>query len=190
MPQLPRYEYTGPVDHTVIADKTKLKGKSVVITGGANGMGEAFVRAFVAAGSFVTFGDVNVERGNALQNELGEQSRFVKCDITKWDDQVKMFEVAIADSPSKSCDVVIANAGISRSSTDSLWDLDDPDAEPVRPDLKIVDVNIYGTLYTWKLAVHYFRKQPDDEIRDRCFIMTGSMVAWIDSPVSLPLAPL
>lgn len=40
-----------------------------------------------------------------------------------------------------------------------------------------------GTLYTWKLAVHYFRKQPDTDARDRCFIITGSMVAWIDSPV-------
>ena len=41
-----------------------------------------------------------------------------------------------------------------------------------------------GTFYTWKLAVHYFRKQPDSEERDRCFIITGSMVAYIDSPVS------
>jgi hypothetical protein len=40
-----------------------------------------------------------------------------------------------------------------------------------------------GTMYTWKLAVHYFRKQPDTDARDRCFIITGSMVAWIDSPV-------
>jgi len=40
-------------------------------------------------------------------------------------------------------------------------------------------------MYTWKLAVHYFRKQPDTDDRDRCFIITGSMVAWIDSPVCL-----
>lgn len=59
----------------------------------------------------------------------------------------------------------------------------DINAAPVKPDLKIVDVNLTGTLYTWKLAVHYFRKQPDTEERDRCFIITGSMVAWIDSPV-------
>jgi hypothetical protein len=56
--------------------------------------------------------------------------------------------------------------------------------EPTKPDLNIVKVNIDGTLYTWKLATYYFRRQPDNEDRDRCFIMTGSMVAWIDSPVS------
>ena len=60
----------------------------------------------------------------------------------------------------------------------------DPNGEPTKPDLKIVRVNIDGTFYTWKLAVHYFRKQPDVPERDRCFIITGSMVAWIDSPVS------
>lgn len=90
MPQLPRYEYTGPVDHTIPYDKAKLKGKSVVITGGANGMGEEFVRAFVAAGSFVTFGDVNSDRGKALEAKLGQQAQFVKCDITSWDEQVVM----------------------------------------------------------------------------------------------------
>lgn len=42
-----------------------------------------------------------------------------------------------------------------------------------------------GSLYTWKLAVHYFRKQPENEERDRCFIITGSMTAYIDSPVRI-----
>lgn len=59
----------------------------------------------------------------------------------------------------------------------------DPNGEPTKPDLKIVRVNIDGTFYTWKLATHYFRKQPDVPERDRCFIITGSLVAWIDSPV-------
>ena len=63
----------------------------------------------------------------------------------------------------------------------------DTNNEPTKPDLNIIDVNVNGTLYTWKLAVHYFRQQLDTPERDRCFIMTGSMVAWIDSPVCLPI---
>ncbi|KAL6246282.1 hypothetical protein RBB50_006518 [Rhinocladiella similis] len=181
---IPRYTYNGPVDHTVVPDKSKVKGKSVIVTGGANGMGEAMVRAFAAAGAFVTFGDLQ-PRGTELEEELnadGEKVAFVKCDIRNWDDQIRMFETAKKNSPSNSVDIVIANAGISRSSGDSLWNLDDPNGEPTKPDLNIIRVNIDGTLYTWKLAVHYFRQQPDTEDRDRCFIITGSMVAWIDSP--------
>ncbi|CAI7667355.1 unnamed protein product [Penicillium pancosmium] len=89
-----------------------------------------------------------------------------------------MFEAAIKNSPYKSCDIVIANAGISRASGDDLWPLDDPNSPPVKPELNIVNVNLIGTMYTWKLAVHYFRKQPDTEDRDRCFVITGSMANW------------
>ncbi|TDZ33310.1 5'-hydroxyaverantin dehydrogenase [Colletotrichum spinosum] len=147
-------------------------------------MGEACVRAFVESGAFVTFGDVN-PRGKDIERELnvnGERSAFVECDIRDWNQQKVMFEIAKGRSPNHSVDIVIANAGISRSSGDSLWNLDDPAGEPTKPNLNIVDVNLKGSLYTWKLAVHYFRQQPESEDRDRCFIITGSMVGWIDSP--------
>lgn len=212
MPQLSRYTYTGPVDHTVVPDRSKMSGKSVIVTGGANGIGEACVRAFAAAGAFVTFGDLS-ERGKELEKELnagGDRVAFVRCDICSWDEQKTLFETAVSKSPNHSVDVVLANAGISRSSGDSLWNLDgmtssltiskccllhlrllncylDPQGEPTKPNLNIVRVNVDGTMYTWKLATHYFRRQPDNEDRDRCFIMTGSMVAWIDSPVSYSL---
>lgn len=125
---LPRYSYSGPTDHTVVPDRAKARGKSVIVTGGANGMGEACVRDFVAAGSFVTFADVNEQRGREVEKELngaGEQKCvFVKCDIRNWEELKSVFETAKARSPSNSVDVVIANAGISRSSGDSLWNLD------------------------------------------------------------------
>lgn len=35
-----------------------------------------------------------------------------------------MFEAAITHSPNRSCDIVIANAGISRAFGDDLWPLD------------------------------------------------------------------
>ncbi|KAJ5690699.1 hypothetical protein N7462_005091 [Penicillium macrosclerotiorum] len=184
MPQLPRYEYTGPVDCTVPPKKRILKGKSVIVTGGANGMGETIARAFAAEGAFVTIADMDETRGSKIAEELSPNAQFVRCNITSWEDQVSMFEAAISNSPHHSCDIVIANAGISRAHGDDLWPLDDPYSPPVKPELNIVNVNLIGTMYTWKLAVHYFRKQPDTEDRDRCFIITGSMVAWIDSPAN------
>jgi NAD(P)-dependent dehydrogenase (short-subunit alcohol dehydrogenase family) len=90
-------------------------------------MGEAFVRDFVAAGAYVTFADVNEQRGQAIESELnasGTTCQFVKCDIRDWDQQKGVFDKAKSQSPSNSVDVVIANAGISRSSGDSLWNLD------------------------------------------------------------------
>ena len=90
-------------------------------------MGEVMVRQFVDAGAFVTFGDVN-ERGHDIEKELNgrgsKRCAFVKCDIREWEDQKRMFETAKSSSPANSVDIVIANAGISRSSGDSLWNLD------------------------------------------------------------------
>lgn len=66
-------------------DSASLEGKSVIITGGASGIGEACLRAFVAAGAFVTFGDLADDLGNAIVAELGgENVAFVHCDVTKW----------------------------------------------------------------------------------------------------------
>ena len=51
-------------------------------------MGEELVRQFAAAGSYVTFGDVNEDRGKQLEGELnsdGEKVQFIKCDIADWD---------------------------------------------------------------------------------------------------------
>lgn len=123
---LPPYEYKGAVDHTVKPAIDRAAGKSVIVTGGANGIGESCVRHFVDAGAFVTFADLN-ERGTTIEKELNSGVRrcqFVKCDIRSWDDQKAVFEAAKSQSPSQSVDIVIANAGISRSSGDSLWQLD------------------------------------------------------------------
>lgn len=49
-------------------------------------------------------------------------SQFVKCDVRSWDDQVRVFESAILESPSNSCDIVVANAGI--VGVDDLYKLD------------------------------------------------------------------
>lgn len=123
---LPPYEYRGPIDHTVKPAVDRAAGKSVIVTGGANGIGESCVRHFVDAGAFVTFADLN-DRGTTIEKELNSDIRrcqFVKCDIRSWEDQKVVFDAAKSQSPSQSVDVVIANAGISRSSGDSLWKLD------------------------------------------------------------------
>jgi NAD(P)-dependent dehydrogenase (short-subunit alcohol dehydrogenase family) len=59
-----------------------LKGRTVVVTGGAGGIGESIVRAFHAQGARVGFLDIDTARGTKLQAELGEGTRFVACDLT------------------------------------------------------------------------------------------------------------
>jgi len=91
-----------------------------------------------------------------------------------------MFKAAIANSPSKSVDIVVANAGI--NSTDPMYQLGDLDTDPQKPDLNILDINLYGVMYTTKLAFHYFQMHPLDDKHDRCLIVQASVGAYIDLP--------
>jgi NAD(P)-dependent dehydrogenase (short-subunit alcohol dehydrogenase family) len=57
-----------------------LKDKVVIVTGGASGIGEAFVRAFAENGARVAFLDLQQDVGEALARDVG--ARFVPCDLT------------------------------------------------------------------------------------------------------------
>jgi NAD(P)-dependent dehydrogenase (short-subunit alcohol dehydrogenase family) len=61
----------------------ELKNKNVVITGGANGIGAAAVRAFAAHDARVFFCDVDVARGRALQAELAPRAVFQRVDLVQ-----------------------------------------------------------------------------------------------------------
>jgi NAD(P)-dependent dehydrogenase (short-subunit alcohol dehydrogenase family) len=67
---------------SVAATYPDLAGKTVLITGGASGIGEAIVRRFAAQGSRVGFLDINDAAGEALAAELGGDVRYVHADLT------------------------------------------------------------------------------------------------------------
>jgi NAD(P)-dependent dehydrogenase (short-subunit alcohol dehydrogenase family) len=119
-----------------------------------------------------------------LTSEPREKCCFVKCDTRSWDDQVRMFEAAISKSPSKSVDVVIGNAGVGRGSGDPMMSLEDPSSTPTKPSMHIIDINLIGVMYSLKLAIHYFRRCPIDDSRDRLFIFGGSIAGYVDNLVS------
>ena len=58
-----------------------LKGASVLVTGGASGIGEYLVRSFAEQGARVGFLDIDAARGAALAAELGEAVRVAACDL-------------------------------------------------------------------------------------------------------------
>jgi len=98
----------------------------------------------------------------------------VHCDVTKWESQTKLFEHAIGTFGS--VDIVVANAGIYE--TGIFLPLDDDDA-PSAPNLKTLEVNTNGVIYTTRLAVHYLRKSNSDL---KAVILLGSMASWIGAP--------
>lgn len=87
----------------------RMLGKIVLISGGARGLGAAVVRAFVAEGASVVVGDVLVDAGEALADEL-PRTTFVKLDVTSeldWADAV-----ARTEELHGALHVLVNNAGI------------------------------------------------------------------------------
>ena len=93
-------------DYTTVQYRS-LQDRSVVITGGASGIGEEIVRAFAAQGARVSFIDIAQEPGNALANATG--ATFHACDVT---DIPALREVlARIESDQGGVDVLVNNAG-------------------------------------------------------------------------------
>ncbi|KAJ5979951.1 Short-chain dehydrogenase/reductase SDR [Penicillium waksmanii] len=177
------YTHSGPVDCNKPFDVGNIKGKTAIVTGGANGIGEAYVRALVAAGARVCIGDLDVERGSKLAQEL-HGTKFISCDITQWNDQVHLFREAVTFSQSGNISYVVANAGVFRQ--DEVFSYSGDNQEPEEPSLALIDVNIKGALYTAKLAAHYFIRQNGQQIspkqEDTCLVLIGSGAAFLDCP--------
>ncbi|MFD4174164.1 SDR family NAD(P)-dependent oxidoreductase [Streptomyces anulatus] len=95
----------------------KLDGRVVLVTGAARGQGEQEARLFAAEGARVVVADVLVEQGEALVEELGEESgedvaRFVRLDVGSEEDWAAA--VAVAKDAFGKIDGLVNNAGILR----------------------------------------------------------------------------
>jgi NAD(P)-dependent dehydrogenase (short-subunit alcohol dehydrogenase family) len=85
-----------------------LRGKVVLLTGGANGIGEATVRALHDQGAQIYFCDVDAKAGKRLSAELGEGVFFSKVDLRQ-EKPVRAWVQSVGKSRGQ-IDVLINNA--------------------------------------------------------------------------------
>jgi 5'-hydroxyaverantin dehydrogenase len=153
---------TQAVVFDTLFDATNLKGKSVLITGGASGIGAAVVTTLAAAGAFVTISDLQQEAGSAVAKDLKSQGfkvQFVQTDVTSYESQTTAFKSAITFGGGK-LDIVVPSAGIIAEK--NLLDMaaaTEPsiDTAPPEPSFSGVEVNLKGVYYSCYLALYYFR---------------------------------
>ncbi|CAN3978282.1 glucose 1-dehydrogenase [Kitasatospora purpeofusca] len=124
-----------------------LTGKTVVITGGARGLGAEAARLAVAAGANVVITDLLEEEGLATAAELGERARFVRHDVTSEEDWQRVVDHAVAEFGA--VHGLVNNAGISTGTL--LAD------ESVAYFRKVLDVNLTGVFIGMKTVVPAMR---------------------------------
>ena len=115
-----------------------IRGKQVLITGAARGIGYAFARAFVDEGASVMVADRDIERAEMAAQSLGERCAAVLMDVS---DQASI-EQAVQTTIDRfgRIDVLINNAAIFTAA---------PIVEIERADFeRCFSINVAGTLFT------------------------------------------
>jgi 3-oxoacyl-[acyl-carrier protein] reductase len=95
----------------------RLKDKSAVVTGGANGIGLATVHAFLREGASVAMWDLS-DKGAEIAQQLtkeGHKVTFTKVSVTNRNDVQKATEAALKQFGR--IDILINNAGITKDRT-------------------------------------------------------------------------
>jgi NAD(P)-dependent dehydrogenase (short-subunit alcohol dehydrogenase family) len=178
-PVLDKVRQSPPVDLSIPYELSWVKDKHILITGGASGFGAEWARVWAGAGATLVLADVNVKLGTEVaarirQDTGNEGVHFVECDVRDWQAQVRLFKEAVRLSPHGGIDCVIANAGIAGLEPFHNPNNDFNVDEPRKPNLKVIDVNLTGVLYTTQLALWWLKRNP------------GSSAASVDAKPTSP----
>lgn len=124
-----------------------LKGKNVLITGAANGIGVSYVKELMKAGiGKIAILDVSVQTGEELAKNMNAEhgagkAVFHKCDVSNLAEFESLFKKVNADFGG--LDIVINNAGIMN---DGLWE-------------KEIAINFSGVVFGTMQAINVMSKE-------------------------------
>ncbi|ORY15947.1 hypothetical protein BCR34DRAFT_597993 [Clohesyomyces aquaticus] len=157
------FRSTPKVDFTKNINLSNVKGKSVIVTGGANGIGAGCAAAFAAAGAYVTILDINSESGGAVAKDLtdkGYHVQFTPTDMTSFSSQTSGFLSALAFSPTHTLDIIVCSAGVTGANIQTWLNTQSTSSTslPEAPKTAALDVNLTGVFYNIHLALYYFRQ--------------------------------
>jgi 3-oxoacyl-[acyl-carrier protein] reductase len=119
---------------------TRFQDKTVLVTGGAKGIGAATARRFAAEGATVVVADFDEAAANETAQEI--DGHAVRCDVTKREDVEAAVEAALTRGGS--LDVLVTCAGIIRDNL--LFKMADEDWTAV------IDTHLRGTFYAVRAA--------------------------------------
>lgn len=177
---------------TALLDMFSLKGRSALVTGGASGIGLAYVEAVAEGGAQVTIADIDAvgaEREAARLRDLGYDVRHSVTDVS--DDNSVRAAFDDHEAAFGALDIAFANAGMAAGTgylgmdgqRDPAGSIDNFKVEDWRQTLAI---NLDGAFYTIRHAVRLMKKHG----RRGSIIATSSNASEITAPiVATPYMP-
>ena len=126
----------------------RFENRTVIVTGGARGMGASHARGFIAEGANVVIADVVEQEGQSLADELGDRAIFSRLDVTSEADWAAT--VTAAENAFGPVSVLVNNAGIVHFA---------PIADTTPADWsRVIDINLTGTYLGIRALASSMRK--------------------------------
>ncbi len=127
-----------------MANNIDLKGRTAVVTGGAQGFGRAIVERFAASGAAVDIWDRDVALAEKTAGEIGGKVRVVEVDVAEYDSVEKARDQSVAHLGR--IDILVNNAGIAGANA-TTWDT------AVDEWRKVMRINLDGPFLCCKAVV-------------------------------------
>ena len=124
------------------------QAKTVLITGGAGGMGLAFAERYSAAGAWLALADVDSRRLGAAVESVGGDCLAIAADVAKGADCRRMVEETVARFGR--LDLLVNAAGVwvegpVEEMTEAMWD-------------SCLDINLKGTFFACRYSIPALEK--------------------------------
>jgi len=148
------------------------EGKVAVVTGAAQGIGEAYARALAAEGASVVVADLNEDSGQRVAKEIeadGGTAMFVRCDVSEAESANAMAEATVAAYGG--IDLLVNNAAIYGDTQFDL--LISVDWDYYR---KFMSVNMDGALVVTRAVYPHMQRRGGGAI-----VNQSSTAAWLYS---------
>ena len=151
-----------------------IQGKVFIVTGGASGLGEGTARMLAREGAQVLVADLQVERGQAVAEEVG--GRFVRCDVTSATEGQAVVDAAMAMGKLMG---LVNCAGIA------------PAARTVGKEgghaldlfSKVVQINLIGSFNMIRLAATAMAKNEPEATGERGVLISTASIAAYDGQI-------
>lgn len=155
------------------------QGKTIVVTGGAKGIGAGCSGVFHREGGNVVILDVDKKAGNKLSRKLGNRAIFIECDISKEHEVEKAINRTVDEFGR--LDVLVNNAGILRYANVTETSLEDWDS--------IMNINVKGAFLCAKHAIPEMLKNNSGVIVNmssvQAYVTQEKVAAYVTSKSAL-----
>jgi len=155
----------------------QIDGRTVLISGGASGLGGATAEMIVNAGGRVAILDISESAGRAHADRLGSAAVFVRADVTSADEVQHAVDATVAQLGTIHGTVCAAGIGVAERV------LGKEGVQPLDHFTRVVHINLVGTFNVIRLAAAAMATNAPSPGGERGVIVATASVAAFDGQI-------